>query len=183
MGSQSFKTYSRGKSANDAYNRAVEDANDEYGHQQGYSGEINSSGGFRDVTSKFKASGKSLDVYINERLDSLSKFDGAEAICIEQPVTNNNKIKTQVDHIVEKGTKKWVLKYVVHGSGGRIGSYNTKGDAVKAARAYTEKNIGTTVVHMEKVLEKGKTEVARINYKKATNEKDGRWIFYGWASC
>lgn len=183
MGSQSFKTYSRGKSVKEAYDNAVDAANDEYGHQQGYSGEINSSAGFRDVTDKFKASGKSLNQYIEDRLDSLSKYDGAEAICIDQPVTNNNKIKTQVEHIVEKGTKKWVLKYVVHGSGGRIGSYNTKGDAVKAARAYTEKNIGTTVVHMEKVLEKGRTDVARINYKKATNEKDGRWIFYGWASC
>lgn len=183
MGSQSFQTHSRGKSAREAYDRAVDYANDEYGHQQGYSGQINSSGGFRDVTSKFKASGKSLNEYVNERLEVLTKFDGAEAICIEEPVGNNNKIKTQVEHIVEKGTKKWVLKYVVHTSNGRIGSYNTKGDAVKAARAHTEKNMSSTVVHMEKVLEKGKTEVARINYKKATNEKDGRWIFYGWASC
>lgn len=183
MGSQSFQTYSRGKSAREAYDRAVDYANDEYGHQQGYSGQINSSAGFRDVTSKFKASGKSLNEYVNERLEVLTKHQGAEAICIEEPVGNNNKIKTQVEHIVEKGTKKWVLKYVVHTSNGRIGSYNTKGDAVKAARAHTEKNMSSTVVHMEKVLEKGKTEVARINYKKATNEKDGRWIFYGWASC
>jgi hypothetical protein len=76
-----------------------------------------------------------------------------------------------------------VLKYVVYSSSGKIGSYNTKGEAVKVARAHTEKNIGTTVIHMEKTLEKGKTEVAKITYKKSTNEKDGRWIFYGWASC
>ena len=183
MGSQQFKTYSRGKTAKEAYQIAVDDAEATYGHQEGYSGEINSSAGYRDVTSVFKASKKSLDSYIRERLDVLTKFEGAEAICIEQPVTNNNKIKTQVEHIVEKGTKKWVLKYVVHGPNGRIGSYNTKGDAVKVARAHTEKNFGTTVVHMEKVLEKGSTVTARINYKKATNEKDGRWIFYGWASC
>jgi len=183
MGSQQFQTYSRGKSAREAYDNAVDRAEREYGHQQGYSGAINSYAGFRDVTEKWKASGKDLNKYIDERLDSLSKHDGAEAICVEKPVTNTNKIKTQVEHIVEKGTKKWVLKYVVHTSNGRIGSYNTKGDAVKAARAHTEKNMSSTVVHMEKVLEKGKTEVARINYKKATNEKDGRWIFYGWASC
>jgi len=183
MGSQQFKTYSRGKSANEAYNKAVEHANDIYGHQEGYSGEINSSAGFRDVTSSFKASKKSLDQYMNERLDVLTKFDGAEAICIEEPVTNNNKIKSQVEHIVTPGTKKWVLKYVVYSSGGKIGSYNTKGEAVKVARAHTEKNIGTTVIHMEKTLEKGKTEVAKITYKKSTNEKDGRWLFYGWASC
>ena len=182
MGSQSFKTYSRGKSANDAYNRAVEDANDEYGHQQGYSGEINSSGGFRDVTSTFKASGKSLDVYINERLDSLTKFNGAEAICIEPPVTNNNKIKTQVEHIVEKGTKKWVLYYTVDADM-HVGSFLTKGEAVTKARAYTEKTGRPSRVKMEKRLEKVDPTVARITYKKATNEKDGRWVFYGWASC
>jgi hypothetical protein len=183
MGSQQFQTYSRGKSVKEAYNRAVEDAEDEYGHQEGYSGAINSTPGYTDVTAKFKASKKSLAKYIEERMEVLTKHQGAEAICIEEPVTNNNKIKSQVVHIVEKGTKKWVLKYVVYWAGGKVSSHNTKGDAVKAARAYTEKNMGTTVIHMEKVLEKGKTEVARINYKKATNEKDGRWIFYGEASC
>lgn len=183
MGSQWFRTNSRGKSVKEAYDRAVEDANDEYGHQQGYSGEINASAGFRDVTREFKASGRSLEQYIREREDVLTKHNGAEAICIEEPKTNTNKIKTQVEHIVTPGTKKWVLKYAVYGSGGKIGAYNTKGDAVKAARAHTEKNTGTTVIHMEKVLEKGKTEVARITYKKSTNEKEGRWIFYGWASC
>ncbi len=70
MGSQQFKTYSRGKSVKEAYLSAVDDANDEYGHQQGYSGEINSSAGYRDVTNKFKASGKDLNKYINERLYS-----------------------------------------------------------------------------------------------------------------
>jgi hypothetical protein len=184
MGSQQFKTYSRGKSANEAYNKAVEDANDEYGHQQGYSGEINSSAGFRDVTSSFKASKKSLDQYMNERLDFLTKFQGAEAICIEEPVTNNNKIKSQVEHVVEKGTKKWVLKYYAQSDyKGLIGKFAKKGDAVKAARKYTEETGNSTYVEMRKDLEKGSTITARIKYKKSTNEKDGRWIFYGWASC
>jgi hypothetical protein len=184
MGSQQFQTYSRGKSVKEAYNNAVEDANDEYGHQQGYSGEINSSEGYSDVTAKFKASKKSLNEYINERLDVLTKFEGAEAICIEQPVTNNNKIKSQVEHVVEKGTKKWVLKFYAQSNyKGLIGKFNTKGDAVKAARKYTEETGNSTYVEMRKDLEKGNTITAKISYKKATNEKDGRWVFYGWASC
>ena len=112
MGSQSFTTYSRGKNINDAYNKAVQAAEEEYGHQEGYSGEINSAGGFADVTKEFKASKKSLDKFIDEQIDKLTKFDGARAICIEQPVENKNTIKSQVEHIVTPGTKKWVLMYL-----------------------------------------------------------------------
>ena len=184
MGAQSFETRSRGKSALHAYKRAVHDANEEYGHQQGYSGAINSSAGYRDVTAKFKASGKSLDKYISERIDALSKFDGAECICIREPKTNTNKIKTQVEHIVEKGTKKWVLKYVAQSHHkGTLGAFNTKGDAVKAARKYTEETGNSSYVEMQKVLENGNTITARVTYKKASDERDGEYLFYGWASC
>lgn len=184
MGSQQFETYARGKSVKEAYDNAVDRAEREYGHQEGYSGAINSSAGYRDVTDKWNASKKDLDRYIRERMEVLTKFNGAEAICVEKPVTNNNKIKTQVDHIVEKGTKKWVLKFVAKSDyKGTIGSYKTKGEAVSAARKYTEQSGNSSYVEMHKELEKGSTVTARINYKKATNEKDGRWIFYGWASC
>jgi hypothetical protein len=184
MGSQQFETYSRGKSVKEAYDNAVDAAEAKYGHQEGYSGEINSSAGYRDVTDKFKASGKNLDKYISERLDVLTKFDGAEAICIEKPVTNSNKIKSQVEHVIEKGTKKWVLKFAAKSSAkGTLGTFRTKGDAVKCARKYTEESGNSSYVEMSKVLEKGNTLTAKINYKKSTSEKPGRWIFYGWASC
>jgi hypothetical protein len=64
-----------------------------------------------------------------------------------------------------------------------ISSHLTKGDAVKAARAYTEKTEVPTNVLMEKILEKGKPIVATISYKKSSNEKEGKYVFYGWASC
>jgi hypothetical protein len=182
MGSQEFKTYGRGKSVEEAYNRAVEDAEDQYGHQEGYSGEINSTPGYTDVTAKFKASKKSLDEYINERLNVLTKHHGAEAICIEEPKVNTNKIKTQVEHVVTPGTKKWVLHYTVEADI-HVGSFLTKGEAVKKGRAYTEKTGKPSRVKMEKRLEKVDATVAKITYKKSTNEKDGRWLFYGWASC
>jgi hypothetical protein len=185
MGSQSFQTYSRGNSANEAYSRAVDDANDEYGHQQGYSGAINASAGFRDVTSTFKSSGKSLNQYINERMDLLTKHQGAECICVEEPKGNTNKIKTQVEHTVEKGTKKWILLYCVYEawSGSFVASFDKKGDAVARARQHTEKTQAETHVKMEKKIEKGTPLTAKITYKKSTNEKEGKWVFYGWASC
>jgi len=183
MGSHWFRNNSRGKSVQDAYNTAVDDANDEYGHQEGYSGEINSSGGYRDITKEWKASKKSLEVFIAQQQDSLTKFDGARAICIQEPIANKNVTKSQVEHIVTPGTKKWVLKYVVSGYDGEISSHDTKGSAVTAARAYTEKYLSSTVIQMEKRIEKSNAIVAKITYKRSSTEKDGRWIFFGWASC
>lgn len=184
MGSQSFTSYSRGKDAKDAYKRAVEEAEYEYGHQEGYSGAINSTAGFSDITKEFKNSKKSLSQFIDEQMDKLTKFQGARAICIEEPRGNDNKIKTQVEHVVTSGTKRWVLMYVIYCHGDRVMSAPTKGEAVKLARQYSEKHQCTTMVNMERVLEKkDHALVAKITYKKSINEKEGKWVFFGWASC
>ena len=104
------------------------------------------------------------------------------AICVKEPIGNNNKIKTQVEHIVEAGTKKWVLRYVVQNGDHVIGAWPTKGEALIDARKYTEKNQVSTTIIMKKFLEKGSDKVAKITYKKATNERDGEWIFFGYAA-
>ena len=185
MGANWFTTYSNGKNVKEAYALAVERAEEEYGHQEGYSGHINSSAGYRDVTKEFKASGKGVHEYIDSQINILSKHNGAQAICIQEPVTNSNKIKTQVEHIVTPGTKKWVLKYKVNkgwDDSGVVGLYATKGDAVKAARAHTERTQESTSIDVVKVLEKGNIKVAKVTYKKSSTERDGRWIFFGWAS-
>lgn len=185
MGSQSFTVRSRGISAKEAYDRAVEEADSEYGHQQGYSGAINATPGFRDVTKDYKSSGLPKYNFIEKRMDILTKHQGAECICVTEPKTNTNKIKTQVDHVVEKGTKKWVLLYCVYEawSGKFVASFDKKGDAVARARQHTENTQAETHVKMEKKLEKGTPLTAKITYKKSKDEKEGEWEFYGWASC
>jgi len=184
MGSQSFRTSSRGKNVKDAYDRAVLEAEYEYGHQEGYSGHINSSAGYRDVTKEWKASRLSMEAYMEKELDRLTKHQGAQAICIDEPVANNNKIKTQVEHVVTPGTKKWVLTYIVYCGDSRIASALTKGDAVKRARDYSEKHQCSTTIKMERRLEKdAHALVAKVTYKKSSTEKEGRWVFFGWASC
>ena len=184
MGSSWFRNESRGRSVQAAYDRAVERAEEEYGHQEGYSGEINSSAGYRDITKEWKASKKDLEAFIAKQHDDLTKFDGARAICIEEPVANKNVTKSQVEHIVTPGTKKWVLTYIVYHGESRIASAVTKGDAVKRAREYSEKHQCTTIIKMERRLEKDSHAlVAKIKYKPSSTEKDGRWVFFGWASC
>ena len=181
MGASSFTMYARGKSLSDAYEKAVENATREYGDDP-YNGTISTTNGVTDVTQSFKRSKKELYAFIDAEWDRFSKRDCA-AICVEEPKGNTNKVKSQVDHIVTPGTKKWVLRYVVRKYNGYdLSSHATKGDAVKAARTYTEKTQEQTTIHMEKHLEKGSDQVAKITYKKSTSEKDGRWVLFGWAA-
>lgn len=181
MGASSFKTYQRGKSVSDAYNFAVEYACDEYGRDP-YNGTISTTHSCQDLTKQFKQSKKSIEQFINDMYDKMSKRECA-AVCLEEPKSNTNKVKSQVEHIVTPGTKKWVLKYVVKKYNCNIlSSHDTKGDAVKAARTYTEKTQEDTTIHMEKVLHKCDDKVAKISYKKSTSEREGRWVLFGWAA-
>jgi hypothetical protein len=183
MGASWFQVNARGASINEAYYSAQEDAVNECGHQDGYNGTISTTYKYNDLTEQFKRSGKSMAEYIDMQMDKLQKRDCA-AICLEKPVANTNKTKSQVTNLVTKGTKKWVLKYTVglQRDDMPLGSYDTKGEAVEKARKYTEQTGETTEVYMEKTLEKITPIVARITYKKSSTEKLGRWVFFGWAA-
>jgi len=186
MGACQFKERSTGKTAEEAYKRICEIAEQEYGHQDGYNGTISTTHGFRDETEMYgKSKFNDVSAYIRDRFDShaMNKRD-CSAICVVKPIDNKNKTKSQVEHIVTPGTKKWVLKYVVYDSytDRMIGSYTTKGEAVSKARAHTEKTMAPTNICMEKTLEKGNRTVAKITYKKSTTERNGEWIFFGYAA-
>jgi len=184
MGACQFKERSTGKTAQEVYRKLCEIAEEEYGHQDGYNGTISTTDGFRDETEMYgKSKFNDVSAYIRDRFDShaMNKRD-CSAICVVKPIDNKNKTKSQVEHVVTPGTKKWVLKYVVQRGDHVIGSWNTKGDAVKDARRYTEKHQVPTSILIKKFLEKGDNLVAKITYKKATNERDGEWVFFGYAA-
>jgi len=184
MGACQFKERSTGKTAQEVYRKLCEIAEEEYGHQDGYNGTISTTDGFRDETELYnKSKFDDVNSYIYNRFDShaMNKRD-CSAICVRQPVANKNKTKSQVEHIVTPGTKKWVLRYVVQRGDHVIGSWNTKGNAVKDARKYTEKHQVPTTILMKKFLEKGDNLVAKITYKKSTTERDGEWVFFGYAA-
>ena len=185
MGATQFRERGTGKTAQEAYKKLCEIAEDEYGHQEGYNGTISTTSGFRDETEVYKKSKfNDVSAYIHNRFDShvMNKRD-CSAICVRQPVGNKNKTKSQVEHIVTPGTKKWILKYFVYsGHDNYIGAYLTKGEAVTKARAHTEKTQESTYITMEKVLDKANKTVAKITYKKSTTERDGEWVFFGYAA-
>jgi len=180
MGACSFQNSGKGKSAQQVFTRLQDEAHSEYGHDC-YNGTISTVPGFRDITNEWKNSKKDLDSFIHTKLEDANKYD-CFCICTNPPVENKNKTKSQVEHIVTKGTKKWVLKYVVYDFDRQIGACSTKGDAVKVAREYTEKTLKRTSISMEKKLEKGNSQVAKIIYKKSDKERDGQWIFFGYAA-
>jgi hypothetical protein len=187
MGAVTFIEKVRAKSLSAAYTKAVEEANEEHGHEQGYSGNINSADPPRDVTKDYKGSKKSLSDYIESKLDNAGKRD-CFGICLEEPVANTNKTKAVVENVVIKGTVKWILEYVVYEGSiiglmddGRLKAFPTKGLAISHGRAHTEKTGRRTSVVMEKTMEKGSAVVARISYKKSTNEKDGLYCLFGLA--
>jgi len=180
MGASWFEMTAYGNSLREAYSNAVEDAEQESGHDS-YNGTISTTHTIDDLTDQFKRSNKSFDEYIKMQVDKLSKRNCA-GICILDPIVNKNKTKSQVEHIVTPGTKKWVLKYVVQCGDHFIGSWNTKGDAVKDARRYTEKHQVPTTILIKKFLEKGDNLVAKIIYKKSTTERAGKYILFGWAA-
>jgi S-methylmethionine-dependent homocysteine/selenocysteine methylase len=181
MGASWFQQVGYGKTLDNAYKIACEEAEDEYGHQEGYNGTISTTTYAKDITQEYHRSKLDLEQFVRSKMEMLNKRDCC-AICLQEPVGNKNKTKSQVEHIVTPGTKKWVLKYTVRHGDHFIGSWNTKGDAVKDARRYTENNQVATTIEMEKVLDKGSNRVAIIKYKKAPTERPGKWMFFGWAA-
>ena len=183
MGACQFKSRYSGRTAEEAYQSACDEAEQEYGHQDGYNGTISTTHGFRDETEMYgKSKFDDVSAYIRNRFETMNKRD-CSAICVVKPVGNKNKTKSQVEHIVTPGTKKWVLKYVAYNyHGHKLESFATKGDAIVFARLRVQKTQEVITIKMEKVLEKGSPNVAIVTYKKSPTERDGEWIFFGYAA-
>jgi len=95
-GGEEFINVAYGKNANDAFNNARKSADDEYGHREGYSGEINS-------VHSFSMGGSKMDIakarkIADKRLDDMQKRD---CECI--PVTKAFKHTFDVKFIWHPG--------------------------------------------------------------------------------
>jgi hypothetical protein len=183
MGAQAFITRQKGITASEAYRNAVEEAESEFG-RDAYNGTISTTSGFKDVTAEFRKSNQEIRQFIDNILEAVGKRD---CLVIEEqsPVKNNNKIKSIVEHKVIKGTSKWELRYNVYTGWDdiQLNSFMTKTDAVKYARDYTEKSQNTTFIRMEKFLTNQDANVACIKYKSSTQEREGTYVFFGYAAC
>lgn len=184
MGACSIKVYATGTSMQDAFNNAQREAEEEYGHQQGYSGAINCCDLVRDVTNKFNNFSEEDD--FEEWILSHTNKRDVYGYCTNKPITNKNKVKTVVHNIPQKGTRKWETRYVAEDRNGQYNNFHisekTQTEAIKKARAYVEKNPNARLeITITKELVEGNTTCAKIDYKKASNERNGHFVFVGFA--
>lgn len=92
MGAHNFYDEATGKTAKEAYRNAKDEANARNGHQEGYSGDIQTTSGFRMVTLK---EGQSFNELEDEVLDD-PRFDKrGDCACLEKgeaPSGSGNKL-------------------------------------------------------------------------------------------
>jgi hypothetical protein len=184
MGACSIKVYATGVNMQDAFREAQRDADEEYGHQQGYSGAINNCDLVKDVTAKYSSFDEE-DHFEEWILGQTSKRE-VYGYCTNKPITNKNKIKTVVHNIPQHGTRKWETRYVARAVNCDYNNFyiseRTQTEAIKKARAYVEKHPNATLeINITKELIEGNTKCAQIDYKKASNERKGHYVFVGFA--
>jgi len=73
MGAVDFNIIGFGKDAHEAYKTACKEADEEYGHQQGYSGRINSTSDFRELKSDLRYNTKAYNKFIDTFLNTCIK--------------------------------------------------------------------------------------------------------------
>jgi len=182
MGATSFEYQIKSVSMGKAYEDAYSNAEDMSGSDP-YNGTISTTDGYIDKTADFKRSGLSIRDYINKHIYDCDKWGAAWGVEVKAPKGNSNKIKSTVTNYVTQGAKKWVTYYVVYSFGTEIGAKEKKGDAIKVARAYTEKNQRRTNINIEKRLVGSNSTVADIHYKSSKSESEGTYVFFGTAAC
>jgi len=184
MGASLIQTSERGASMQNAYRNAVEDAIDEYGNDT-YNGTISTTSGFVDKTKEWKASGMDINSYAEwlYENDKLNKWGNAVGVCINEPITNTNKIKSQVNTTPQKGTRVWKTIYTAKTYDGTfIGESEYQIDAIKLARIYTEREKIKSIVVIEKKLQGSSNLVSEITYKKSDKERVGYYYFIALAA-
>jgi hypothetical protein len=180
MGSTTFYHKRTAPNMKEAYNQLVEDAIDEYGNDA-YNGTISTTNGFVDVTKKFKESGKKLSAFIESAEDVMDKRD-CWGICVLEPKLNTNKIKSQVELVLQVGRRVWETRYEVQAEGRLIGSHPLQAGAIRIARDYTELTKISSHVTRVNVLKEGEKNVAFVNYKPSSEERQGEYVLFGWAA-
>ena len=178
MGAIDIDIEYEGKNIQDAFKKAQTQAEKEYS-QDMYSGTINHCTLVKDVTSlrdKYPTD-EDLNHYLNNKANKGEVY----GYCFKEPTGNTNKIKSAVVTFPQKGKRKWVTKYVAENMEGiEIIIEDSQTQCIVDARKHVEKNPSETLfLYIKKRLESGNSRVAKVTYKKGSDEKDGTYVFIG----
>ena len=181
MGAELVSVIEQGKCINKAFAKIVKRAEEYSGHQEGYSGDFNSTHFGKDVTSKLKVMTKAeLDIYIEDNCPTGETW----GYCIKEPILNKNKVQSSVETMPQKGSRVWETVYeaVDKWSDACHASDKSQTECIKKARSFVEKNpdVSLTIV-IKKILTVGNQKCAEIKYKKSETEQPGIYRFIGFA--
>lgn len=183
MGAELIERTVRARNIKEAWDIIYEEAQHYSGHHEGYSGDFNTCDFAKDVTSMKKSKSlREIDEYI---ADNCNKRE-AWGYCVEEPILNKNRIRSQVEVTPQKGTRKWetIYKAVTSWEGTEVARDKSQTACIKKARVYVEANPNTSIkVIIAKELIEGNTQCATVTYKKSTTEKLGLYKFIGLAAC
>lgn len=179
MGAISVSVEGSGQTMQEAFKHLQEQAESEYGYDH-YNGKINNCDLEGDWTHKYNK--RNLNKLYDEAIQKLSKGE-VIGVCVQEPKKNKNKIKSTVNRIPQKGTRKWETVYVgyVGFEDEEVCSASTLTECIKKARAYTEETQRSVSINIEKRLKTGNVRCATTHYKESKGEKLGRYVFMGWA--
>lgn len=186
MEASTFIVTERGYSAQDAFNRAVTDAQHEYGHG-GYTGTIAEKNCFTVIQCP---RGTDPRIYAHKLIDDddrriSDKWGPAGCIVLEEGRESTiipTKVKTE--NFVHKGTREWKSWYIIYDESGKeIGKSLYKDEAVNKAKDYCLLRQVEVEVKLEKRLEGSSSLVAKISpVPVKSNAVLGKYLFFGWAS-
>lgn len=183
MGAVDCNATIRAHSMSEAWKIAQEEAEEEHGHEQGYSGNLNCCEFEEDVTYKLRnMSPKKLEQWMYDNVEKREAY----GYCKVKPKGNTNKTKSVVKNIPQKGTRKWETVYIAETMGWNGGMErvraSTQTECVKKARAWVEKNPDQSLsIRITKELTKGNIKCAEVSYKASKTESKGTYVFIGCA--
>lgn len=178
MGHVQVYEIAHARSMGEAYDKLHDAAEEEHGHEQGYSGAINSSMFRGDITRQYNAA-KDKKKFIEEIQDKCS--GECYGVCLVEPKSNPNKVKSKVTIHPQKGAKKWETVYIGFTlfDDRQVCEGKTQGECIKKARAYAEKHQCRVHITITKKLTKGEPSIGVVEYKPSNKEKLGKYLFIG----
>jgi len=208
MGAVDFQTKASGKSAREAYKNAVEEANAYSGHQDGYSGDIQTTEGFRHVPSP-EAPTLGERLRHARKLAGLKQSEAAEAMRIS--TTTLSKIERGVPtprtSLTGDDIDALAAYALAHGSPDGVEvDYRDKPRAFGNTQGPFNRRAEQCVTLSElKTLARGECPASVLNayvsemldtswlrkwgpcacvtLREPTKGEDGLYFFFGWAAC
>ncbi|MFW6016038.1 MAG: hypothetical protein ACOCRK_06335 [bacterium] len=182
MGATDFYQVYEGKNAEEAFNKAVKDAQYYHG-TSGYTGTIAEKYSFIEISLPEGKDPREYaeDLVYNEDPRINDKWGPAGCIEIKEPDIKPIK-HVKVENITKSGRKKWKTVYKVTDLNGKVADKkDTKTEAIKKARKLAKKNGIEYRVIIDKILTSHNKLEAKVKPKEPDNQL-GTYLFFGWAS-